>query len=381
MTDAAFQIDGSWQSRFRPVVEAFANNFVNGDVGASFAVVQNGELVVDIWGGHLDAARTQPWQENTIVNVYSSTKTMTFLAALLLAERGQLDLHAPVAQYWPEFAANGKANVKVSHLLAHSAGLSGLEEPIAPADVYDWDKITGLLAAQAPWWEPGTASGYHAITQGFLLGEVVRRIVGKSFGTFLRDEITGPLGTDFHVGVAPEHDARIGFLIPAGAGTVQMPGPPDSIGVRTMRNPAIFALQSREVGWRRAEIPAANGHGNARSLALTQAALVGRGNVDGTALFSAAGARRALEQQISGTDLVLGVPMTFGMGYGLRTAELPISPNPNAAYWGGWGGSIIVIDFDAQLTFSYVMNQMGEGTLGDVRGMSLGAALYGVLAS
>ena len=380
MTNSAIQINGRWQSRFRPVVDAFANNFAQGDIGASFAVVHKGEMVVDIWGGHLDEARTKPWQENTIVNVYSSTKTMTFLAALLLADRGQLDLHAPVSKYWPEFAANGKENVKVSHLLAHSAGLSGLEVQVSPEDMYDWDKITGLLAAQAPWWEPGTASGYHAITQGYLIGEVVRRITGKSFGTFLRDEITGPLGADFHVGVAPEHDARIGFLIPAGDGTAPPQGAPNAIGARTFKSPPISALQSREVGWRRAEIPAGNGHGNARSLALVQSALVGGGKVNGKSLLSTAGARRALEKQISGLDLVLGVPATFGMGYGLRTPEVPISPNENACFWGGWGGSIVVNDFDAQLTFSYVMNKMGEGTVGDMRGGSLGAATYAVLA-
>ena len=376
----AVRINGSWQLRLRPVVEAFANNFVRGDLGASFAVVQNGELVVDIWGGHLDVERTQPWQQDTIVNVYSSTKTMTFLAALLLADRGQLDLHAPVAKYWPEFAANGKQNVKVSHLLAHSAGLSGIEQPVAPHDLYDWDKITGLLAAQAPWWEPGSASGYHAITQGYLIGEVVRRITGKTFGAFLREEITGPLGTDFHVGVAPQHDARIACLMPVGSGTLETGAAPDSIAARTLRNPAIIALQSREIAWRRAEIPASNGHGNARSLALTQAALVGGGKVNGRPLLSVAGARRALEKQISGTDLVLGGPATFGMGYGLRSAELPMSPNENACFWGGWGGSIVVIDFDAQLVFAYVMNQMGEGTVGDLRGGSVGAALYGAIA-
>ena len=254
MTNSAVQVNGGWQSRFRPVVDAFANNFMQGDVGASFAVVRNGELVVDIWGGHQDAARTLPWQQDTIVNVYSSTKTMTFLAALLLADRGQLDLHAPVAKYWPEFAASGKEQVRVSHLLAHSAGLSGLEVQVAADDLYNWEKITGLLAAQKPWWEPGTASGYHAITQGYLIGEVVRRITGRSFGTFLGDEITGPLGTDFHVGVAPEHDGRISFLIPAGDGTASPQGAPNDIGARTFRSPPISALQSRELGWRRADM-------------------------------------------------------------------------------------------------------------------------------
>ncbi len=383
-TETAVEVQGQWQEKFKPVVDAFAENFrIAGDVGASFAVVHRGELVVDIWGGHTDASRTTPWEENTITNVFSTTKTMTFLAALVLADRGLLDLHAPVAKYWPEFAQAGKADVKVSHLLAHSAGLPGLDVQVTPQDLYDWDRITGLLAAQAPWWEPGTASGYHALTQGYLIGEVVRRLTGRSFGLWLRDEVTGPLGADFHVGVSAENDARVSLLIPpADGGGLPTGDDPNSIAARTFRSPALSAAQSREISWRRAEIPAANGHGNARSVALVQSALVGGGAMgkNRRKLLSDAGARRALEAQVSGTDLVLGVPITFGMGYGHVSPMLPLSPNKNVVFWGGWGGSTIVLDFDAQLAFSYVMNRMEPGALGDPRGMRLGAALYASLA-
>ena len=163
-------------------------------------------MVVDLWGGWADVAKTRPWEKDTIVNVYSTTKTMTALCALILADRGELDFDAPVARYWPEFAANGKAAVKVSHLMSHSAGLSGWKEPLKPEDIYDWDKAVALLAAQAPYWEPGTASGYHAVTQGYLVGEVVRRISGRSLGTFFREEVAGPLGADFHIGLPARED-------------------------------------------------------------------------------------------------------------------------------------------------------------------------------
>ena len=184
--------DGSTQGftheRYAPVREAFEANFANGsDVGAGFCATLEGETVVDLWGGFADAAKTRPWEKDTIVNVYSTTKTMTALTALLLADRGELDFDAPVARYWPEFAANGKQAVKVSHLMSHSAGLSGWREKVTTEDLYDWKKATTLLAAQAPLWPPGTAAGYHAITQGYLVGEVVRRITGRSLGTIFRE--------------------------------------------------------------------------------------------------------------------------------------------------------------------------------------------------
>src|SRR5579863_8380759 len=208
-------VDGYVQDKFSAVRDAFEANFASGaDLGASFCATKDGEIVVDLWGGWADEAKTRPWEKDTIVNVYSTTKSMTFTCMLMLADRGEVDFDAPVARYWPEFAANGKAGVKVSHLMAHSAGLSGWKEKITTADLYDWDKVVGLLAAQAPLWEPGTASGYHAITQGYLIGEVVRRITGKTIGTFFREEIAGPLNADFWIGLPASEDHRVADLIP-----------------------------------------------------------------------------------------------------------------------------------------------------------------------
>lgn len=371
-------IHGYCDEKFSAVRDAFASNFEEkGEVGASVALTVEGEYVVDLWGGHKDAAGTQAWQEDTIVNVYSTTKTMAALCALVLADRGELDLYAPVAKYWPEFAQNGKDGVEVRHFMSHSAGLSGMDEPMRGADLYDWDNVVGALARQAPWWTPGTASGYHALTQGHLIGEVVRRITGKSLGTFFASDIAEPLGADFHIGTGEEHFARIGELIPPENNVAQSPEvDADSISARTFRNPAADASLSGTPGWRKAEIPAANGHGNARSVVRAQTAVANGGSAFGVELLSAAGARRIFDEQTNGQDLVLGVPLRFGMGYGLTSELMPMGPNEHIAYWGGWGGSTIVVDQDVHLCMSYVMNRMFAGLLGDTRGFSLLQAAY-----
>lgn len=374
-------IEGTYDERFAGVRDAFAANFESrGDVGASVAVTVDGELVVDLWGGttDTDAARDVPWERDTIVNVYSTTKTMAAICCLVLMDRGELDVAAPVARYWREFAANGKDGIATSHLLSHTAGVSGWQEPIAIADLYDWEKATSLLAAQAPWWEPGTRSGYHAITQGYLLGEVVRRITGETIGTFFASEIAGPLGADFHIGTPSECDSRIGHLIPPSTGLVAEGASPDSIAARTLKHPPLTAQESWTTEWRRAEIPAAGGHGNARSVATVHSAIACGGSVDGVHLMSEAGANRIFEEQINNNDLVLGIPVRHGLGFGLVSEDNPVSPNQRACFWGGWGGSLAVIDLDARMSFAYVMNRMGEGTVGDNRG---GAVLLAALAA
>jgi CubicO group peptidase (beta-lactamase class C family) len=375
------EIHGHADPRFAGVRDAFAANFARGeDVGASVAVTLGGELVVDLWGGHADAAKTRPWQRDTIVNVYSTTKTMTALCALLLADRGELDLAQKVAHYWPEFAANGKANITVAQLLAHSAGLSGFAEPVAAADLYDWDKATALLAAQAPFWAPGTAIGYHAITQGYLVGEVVRRITGKSLGTFFRDEIAGPLGADFHIGLAASEDDRVAELLPPppGGSIADITSRPLTVNMAT--NPPVNPRDTRSRAWRAAEIPAANGHGNARSVALVQALLANGGVVGGKRLLSEAGARRALEPQIKGEDMVLGGPAHFGLGFGLNGGAVPL-PHDECCYWGGYGGSIIIIDMKTRSTIAFMMNKMASTTVGDMRGYGLAMATWQALAA
>ena len=377
----AVDIKGYCDPRFERTREILAGSIESGeDLGASFAVTIDGELVVDIWGGHLDEARARPWQEDTIVNVYSTTKAMSFLCALVLADRGELDFDANVAAYWPEFAAAGKDRVKVWHIMDHAAGLSGMDVAVTADDVYDWEKITGLLAAQAPWWEPGTATGYHALTQGFLIGEVVRRISGKSIGTFFAEEIAGPLGADFYIGVPESEFGRIGDLIPPPSGSSPAAGESDSIAARTFRNPAVSALDSRTREWRMAEIPAANGHGNARSVAQLQAPLACGGEAGGVRLFSEAVAKSVMQERIGGNDLVLDVPVHFGLGFGLSAPDVPMSPNEHACFWGGWGGSVILIDQDARMSLCYVMNKMHDGLTGDMRSVNLLRATYDALA-
>lgn len=374
-------VEGFAQARFGAVKDVFAGNLESGaDVGASFCATLEGETVVDIWGGFADEARTRPWQKDTIVNVYSSTKTLMALAALILADRGLLRFEDPVAKYWPEFAAAGKERVTVAHLMSHSSGLSGWKEPVTGNDIYDWDKVCGLLAAQEPFWEPGTASGYHGLTQGYLVGEVVRRITGQSLGTFFRKEIAEPLGADFHIGMGSEHDDRVADLIPPPLPDPSVPQPePSALMVNLFNNPPTNPLDTRTREWRAAEIPAAGGQGNARSLAEIHTMLANGGVAKGKRFLSEAGCRKALELQVSGVDLVLGMPARFGLGFGLPDSFIPVA-NPNTIFWGGYGGSLIVIDMDARTTFGYAMNKMAITTIGDARSLSMIDEMWKALA-
>ncbi len=375
----ATSVSGSCDPRFEAVRGLFEANLASGaDVGASFAATIEGETVVDLWGGFADEARTRPWEADTLVNVYSTTKTMTALTALLLADRGELDFAAPVARYWPEFAAAGKAQITVAQLMAHASGLSGWQEPVTQEDLYDWDKATGLLAAQAPFWEPGSAPGYHAMTQGFLVGEVVRRITGRSLGTVFREEIAEPLGADFHIGMGPEHDARVADLIPPPAAAPADLGALTPLLINVMTNPAADPLETRTRAWRGAEIPAANGQGNARSIAQIHALLANGGVANGKRLLSEAGCRRALEPQVEGVDLVLGMPARYGLGFGLAPI-IPL-PGPGCIFWGGYGGSLAIIDMDARATYAFAMNRMGVTTIGDARGLGMAMAMWSALA-
>lgn len=375
-------ISGNCDSGLGGVKDAFASNFsLRDDVGASIAVVKDGELVVDLWGGHLDRAGKTPWERDTIINVFSTTKTMSCLALLVLISRGLVDADAPVQNYWPEFGQNGKQGVLVRHLLSHTAGVPAWDQRLDSTALYDWDKVTSLLATQAPWWTPGTKSGYHAISQGNLVGEVVRRVDGRSVGKFFADEIAGPTGADFHIGLGAEHDSRVAPVIPVppiqfGGGG----GEPDrnSIPYRA-GNPRLIAEQSWEIPWRRAEIPAAGGHGNARGVALAQAAVSHGGSLRGVNLLSSKTIDRIFDVQAAGRDLVMGIGVTFGVGYGLSSPRSPISPNPRVCYWGGWGGSLVVNDVDAGFTYAYVMNRMGEGTVGDDRAHAVLRAIYAAL--
>jgi CubicO group peptidase (beta-lactamase class C family) len=289
-----------------------------------------------------------------------------FLCVFILANDGLLSLDDPVAKFWPEFAANGKDGVLVRHLMSHTSGLSGWDESITAEDLYDHDKCAGLLAAQTPWWEPGTKSGYHAMTQGYLLGELVKRVTGISLGNFFRTRVAEPLNADFHIGTPASVDERVAKVIPA---EQVLPGniKPESIFARTMLNPVMDARFSWTPEWRRCESPAANGHGNARSVALTQSIISHGGTLNGQRFVSPEMIERIFEVQADGVDQVLGSPSKIGIGYGLTSKHTPVSSNPRSCFWGGWGGSLCVNDLDAQMTFAYVMNRMGEGTVGDMR--------------
>jgi CubicO group peptidase (beta-lactamase class C family) len=371
-------IEGTWDVRFHGVASTLAASLEAGtDVGASVAVFLEGEPVVDIWGGFIDEAHSAPWVEDTITNVWSTTKTMTFLCALMLADRGELDFYAPVATYWPEFAAGGKERVQVRHLMSHTAGLAGWTEPLEPDGLADWERCTSLLAAQEPWWEPGTASGYHAVTQGYLIGEVVRRITGVSIGTWFASEVSGPLGADFFIGTPESEDPRISMVIPPPPVDLEELKPSE-IALRALSNPPLDATYPRHEWWRRAEIPAANGHGNARSVATIQSIVAGQGEARGIRLLSEKGCSAIFDEQSNGRDLVLGMPNRFGMGYGLSTEMMPIGPR--SCYWGGYGGSLILMDQETQLTICYVMNRMEGGLQGDLRGANLVLAAVTALA-
>ena len=372
------QIEGHIDDRFAAMSDLLSASIDDGgDVGGSVAVSLDGEMVVDIWGGWVDEARTTPWERDTIVNVWSTTKTMMALSALILVERGQLDLDAPVATYWPEFAANGKEGVLVRHLLSHTSGVSGWAQPVVVDDLYDWDKSTAMLAAQAPWWEPGTASGYHALCQGHLVGEVIRRITGRKLGQFFADEVAGPLDIDFHIGLDPNEFHRVTNVIPPPPlpidfATLDM----DSVLVKTFTGPAPAADVAWTPEWRQADIGAANGHGNARSVARAQAVVACGGTVDGVQLLSPSTVQQIFRVQADGVDQVLGIPSRFGIGYGLPGESYPYFPDGEICFWGGWGGSVIIVDVGRRMTIAYMMNRMDAGLVGDVRGENLVRAAY-----
>lgn len=365
-------IQGFYDDLFLAVPRTLAELLDGGDAGGSVAVFVDGEPVVDVWGGFADAGRTVPWERDTIVNVWSVTKTMTALTALVLADRGELDPDAPVARYWPEFAAAGKDGVLVRHLLSHTAGLPDWDGPVE--ELYDWPSATARLAARAPRWEPGSAAGYHSLTQGFLVGEVLRRITGRSVGEFFADEVAGPLGADFHIGLAAEHDHRVALAVPppghdedytagaAGSGAEGGGAP----GASTPAGTAIRLRDGNGTAWRRAQIPAASGFGNARSVALVQSVMACGGTVNGVRLLSQKGCDRAWEEQFSGEDRVLGMPVRYGLGYGLFGTTYG---------WGGWGGSLVMIEPGSRSVVAYVTRQMREPGA-DNRGLEIVMAAY-----
>ncbi|MFP6663636.1 MAG: serine hydrolase domain-containing protein [Deltaproteobacteria bacterium] len=363
------KIAGNCTAAFQGVRQEFEANFADGELGASCAVFHRGELVVDLRGGYRDLAATQAWESDTIANVWSTTKMMAALCVLMLHDRGLLSVDEPVARYWPEFSAAGKSDVLVRHVLSHTAGLPGFDPPIDADTLFDQPRAAANLAAQAPWWEPGTASGYHASTQGFLLGELVRRTSGRSLGTFFAEEIAGPLHADFHIGLAQSEFPRVAEICTAGCEATEGDAspPPDELPRRVHRGEPPHLKLVNTDRWRRAELPASNGHGNARSVARVLSCLAGTGQVDGIRLLSAATIERIFEVQAEGRDLILGKLVRFGIGYGLPSQDMPLGVNDRTCFWAGWGGSMAVVDVENNLAIAYVMNRMRSGTSGDLR--------------
>lgn len=374
------EIGGTHDERFGAVRTELEAQLASGnELGAAIAVDIDGETVVDLWGGHRDAARTLPWERDTIVNVWSTSKEITALAVLLLVDRGLVDLDAPVARYWPEFAQNGKDTIPVRQLMAHTSGVSGWDRPWTVEDMYDWDKAVEQLARQAPWWEPGTASGYHANNQGHLLGEIVRRVTGRTLKQFVADEIAGPLGVDLQIGAKEADDARIAEIIPPPPLPFDLGSlPPDAPVVRTFTGPVASAAAANTIAWRRADMGALNAHTNARAL-VRALSVISRGSVDGLSL-SPATVDRIFDEQARGVDLVLGIPLRWGIGFGLpEPATIPYIPDERICFWGGWGGSLTVMFPERRMTVSYVMNKMAPGIIGSDRSEAYLTAILGAL--
>jgi CubicO group peptidase (beta-lactamase class C family) len=396
---APVQIHGHCDPRFAAVRDAFAENLAaRGDVGAAVSVTVDNVAVVDLWGGFADAARNRPWERDTVANVMSTTKGVTALAALMLVERGQLDLDAPVARYWPEFGAAGKAAIPVRWLLSHRAGLPGWREKLSADALYDWRRATDPLAAAEPWWEPGRQHGYHALTYGQLVGELIRRISGRSVGAFVRDEIAGPLGADFSIGVPAGREKHVAEILPDPPPppgelplALRLLANPGSHGARVFSNPGLRPGTANTAEWRAAELPAANGHTSARAIARIYGALAAGGRRESVHLLRPDTLALALEEQSHGRDAVLHFTTRFGLGFMLTLPDppagedgfAPFSAGPRGFGHPGRGGSIGLGDPDARLGFGYVPNQYQTGTPGrrDRRWVTLCEAAYAALGA
>lgn len=360
-------VAGRWDPAFAGVRDAFRRNFAEHDeLGAAACIFVGGRCVVDLWGGHRERERKSPWREDTLVNAWSVGKGVTAMLALALVERGDLDLDAPLARIWPEIAAEGKGATTLRHVLSHRAGLPGVREPLPDGAMLDWRRTCDVLAGQRAYWPPGERHGYHVMTYGFLVGEAIRRATGQRIGEALRRELTGPLGADFHVGLAAsEHDrvATMGDYTVVPRTRAQWESifpatgddehdhmvwhayfnPPDGTGVGRVNTPA----------WRSAEIPSANAHATARSVAaLYQGLLEGR-------WLSAELRAEAARIHSDGVDAVLGRPSRFGLGFQLAQPSRPLGPNEGAFGHYGHGGGLGFVDPAASVAFGYLTNRPG----------------------
>ncbi|MGH7646084.1 MAG: serine hydrolase domain-containing protein [Gemmatimonadales bacterium] len=392
------EVRGECDPRFARVRDEFSRGFrelrddrERGELGAALAVTIDGTMVLDLWGGHADPDRRRPWGRDTLANVYSTTKGIVAVASLHLVDRGRLDLDAPVARYWPEFAAAGKADLPVRMLLNHRAGLPAVRSPLHDTAIFEWPTMTGALAAEAPWWPPGERHGYHAFTYGWLVGEVIRRVSGHTPGRYIREALAGPLGLDLHIGLDAGHDRRTAELTPlplTGADPAlatllaAMLGERESAASKAFLNPpsllAPGVVNSR--AWRGAEIPAANAHTTARSLARLYGALAAGGSLDGVRVLQRDTLELCWREGSRGPDEVLRTPTRFSAGFMLSQPHTPLGPGPRAFGHPGAGGSLGFADPDAGVGFGYTMNRTGPYVLLDPRPAALIDALYGCLA-
>jgi CubicO group peptidase (beta-lactamase class C family) len=373
------KIRGECQPGYGAVRDALAENFErHGEVGAACCVYHRGEPVVDLWGGFADAAGKRPWQRDTLQLVFSATKGVTAICANLLAQRGELDVDAPIARYWPEFAAAGKGEIPVRFALCHKAGLAAVEGDLELDEVLAWDPVVAAIAAQEPNWEPGSAHGYHLRSFGWIVGEIVRRITGRSIGRFFREEVAEALALDFWIGLPEVELMRCAELIPdeAGASRLAEVLGADSLAGRALQGPSdLFAYDEM---WNRpeilkAEMPSSNGVGDARSLARLYAATVGE--VDGVRILDDDVVERAIQVQSDGRDKVIMLPTRFGLGFSLPPM-LAQGCGERAFGHPGAGGSLAFADPENALSFAYVMNRMKLEAVVDERSATLVRATY-----
>ena len=370
MTEAPIQ--GFVAPGFEPVREAFAANFafpeVYREVGASLAVYRRGECVVDLWGGHADRAQARPWERDTLVNLWSTTKGIAAMCVALLVERGALRYGDRIADLWPEFAAAGKDEVTVALALSHQAGLPGFAEPISVDDLLDQALCAERLAAQAPMWKPGSANGYHAATWGVLVAEIVRRVDGRSIGRFLAEELADPLGADFHIGLPQRLEQQVAEVIPpdhpADMGGIEMT-PAMQLA---LASPALDPACANSLNWRAAELPAMNGHGSAQGIAKLYAASMARTGPGG--ILSERTFEEMARPAADRPDLVLGFNPRWSMGFA-RNAGGMLGPEPDTFGHGGWGGSLGCAHAGSGIAIGYALNHMGAELVGDPRATAI----------
>ena len=378
------ELHGFVDPHFSRVSDAFARNFADsGEVGAACCVVVRGQVVVDVHAGVADPGTGAPWRDDTIATVFSSTKGVTAVCANLLIERGAIDPDAAVARYWPEFAREGKEAIPVRWALSHRAGVPAVDAALTLDECLAWDPVVRAVAAQRPEWEPGSRHGYHARTYGWIAGEIVRRVTGKSLGRFFRDEIAMPLGIDFWIGLPESEESRVARLVPptppsdpkVKALYDQFMGPGTLLG-RVMTGPSNLFHYDEMWNTRAlhaAEMPSSNGIGSARALARLYAALIGE--IEGTRLLAPGTVARATEEQSRGVDGVLGMTTAFGLGF-MLPPSLCLAASPAAFGHPGAGGSLGIADPEAGFALGYVMNRMDLGLAGDPRAGALVAAVY-----